>query len=142
VRWRRSYDLLAERFAAIPHIEVPQRPPQEDFVPSSIQFSITGLDAGAMESVLKACKARGVDIKWFGRQTPVGFTSTWRHWQFVQEKQSLPETDHMLAALCDMRIPVNLIPEDCQLIADIVNDALTASLSAFQSGPSIRRDPF
>jgi dTDP-4-amino-4,6-dideoxygalactose transaminase len=141
VQWRRSYDLLAERFAAIPHIEVPARPRQEDFVPSSIQFSITGVDADTMEAVLKACKARGVDIKWFGRHTPVGFTSTWQHWQFVKDKQSLPETDHMLAALCDMRIPVNLTPEDCQLIADIVNDAITASLSAFQSGPSTRRDP-
>jgi len=124
VQWRRSYDILAELFAAIPHIEVPARPCQEDFVPSSIQFSITGVDTGIIEVVLKACKARGVDIKWFGRHTPLGFTSTWQHWQFVKEKQSLPETDHMLAALCDMRIPVNLTMEDCQLIADIVNDAI------------------
>jgi hypothetical protein len=56
-------------------VEVPQRHRNEEFVPSSIQFSIIGFDAASIENVLEACADRGVDIKWLGRKTPLGFTS-------------------------------------------------------------------
>jgi dTDP-4-amino-4,6-dideoxygalactose transaminase len=128
-RWRRSYELLAGLFAAIPHIEVPRRDEKEDFVPSSIQFSMTGVDAGTIEAVLKLCSQRGVDIKWFGRQAPLGFTSTWRHWGYIEKKQVLPETGETLSALCDVRIPLSLAAEDCQLIAEILEDAVRQSTS-------------
>jgi len=123
-RWCESYELLGRLFSEIPQVVVPERPEKEEFVPSSIQFSITGLDDGEIEAVLEECSKRGVDIKWFGRQTPLGFTSTWKHWRYVEEEQPLPETERMLAALCDMRIPLSLTEEDCRLIADILRDAV------------------
>jgi len=123
-RWQRSYDMLAGLFSKIPQVKVPSRPEKEEFVPSSIQFSMTGLAADEIEAVLATCRKRGVDIKWFGRQTPIGFTSTWQHWRYVEQEQLLPETVQMLAALCDMRIPLSLTDSDCQLIAEILADAL------------------
>jgi dTDP-4-amino-4,6-dideoxygalactose transaminase len=124
VLWRERYDLLAGLFSQIPQVEVPQRHEKEEFVPSSIQFSLTGFDAAAIDEVLETCRNRGVDIKWFGRSTPLGFTSTWQHWQYVDESQSLPETARMMASLCDMRIPLELTMQECHLIADILGDAV------------------
>jgi hypothetical protein len=66
-----------------------------------------------------------VDIKWFGKSTPVAFTSTWKHWRYVNEEQALPETGQMLAGLCDMRVPLSLTEEDCQLIAEILAESIT-----------------
>jgi dTDP-4-amino-4,6-dideoxygalactose transaminase len=129
-RWRQRYDLLAALFSGIPQVAVPGRQAKEDFVPSSIQFSLTGLDAGAIEAILDACGQRGVDIKWFGRKTPLGFTATWQHWRYVKTEQPLPETGRMLAALCDMRIPLSLTQPDCQLIADILGEAVRQAIQA------------
>ncbi len=130
--WRERYDLLAGLFSEIPRVEIPQRPDKEEFVPSSIQFSLTGLEATVIDEVLEACGNRGVDIKWFGRPTPAGFTSTWEHWNYVGESQPLPETARMIAALCDMRIPLELTVQECHLIADILGDAVRQLGRKFQ----------
>ncbi len=130
--WRKRYELLASLFADIPHIQVPSRHEKEDYVPSSIQFSLTGLSPVTIETVLESCAKRGVDIKWFGRTTPSGFTSTWKHWRYVDETQSLPETGRMLASLCDMRIPLTLTDEDCQLVAGILADTIHQAIEANQ----------
>lgn len=123
-KWNTHYALLARLFTDIPHVEVPRRPDKEDFVPSSIQFSLTGLGPSKIEKCIDACKKRGVNIKWFGGSTPVGFTSTWEHWRYVENRQNLPETRRMLEALCDMRIPLTLTDEDCRVVADILADAV------------------
>jgi dTDP-4-amino-4,6-dideoxygalactose transaminase len=124
-RWRERYEILAGLFAEIPYVEVPLRHEKEEFVPSSIQFSLTGVSTARIQTIVEACGRRGVDIKWFGRKTPSGFTSTWQHWRYVEEEQALPETAQVLAALCDMRIPLSLTAQDCQLIADILGDAVS-----------------
>ena len=123
-RLNEHYALLAGLLNEIPGVDVPPRPSLEAFVPSSIQFSLTGLDATAIEAVLAACKARGLDIKWFGSSSAVGFTSTWEHWRYLAQPQDLPATRNMLEALCDMRIPLALSADDCHLIAEILGDAM------------------
>jgi len=125
-QWKRLYSLLAELFDEIEQVRVPCRPAEEDFVPSSIQFSLEGIDAQRIEAVLDACGRQGVDIKWFGRATPLGFTSCWEHWQYVRKVEALPRTRRMLDTLCDMRIPLTLTPEDCRVIADILREAILA----------------
>jgi len=122
--WRERYDWLEQLLAKIPQVQLPLRPPQEEHVPSSIQFSLTGLDGPAIAEVLARCKADGVDIKWFGRDTPVAFTSTWKHWRYVKDPQELPDTEKVLGGLCDMRIPLSLTREDCQVIAAVLADAI------------------
>jgi len=129
-RWRQRYDWLAQLLCGIPHVAVPERPNQEQHVPSSIQFSLYGLDHEEMAAAIAVCKAEGVDIKWFGNPTPKAFTSTWKHWRYVSEEQSLPATEKMLDGLCDMRIPLSLSLEDCQVIASVLADAIASTASA------------
>jgi len=123
--WRERYHWLEESLSQIPQVILPRRPPEEQHVPSSIQFSLPGLDGTAIAEVLARCKADGVDIKWFGRETPVAFTSTWKHWSYVKVQQALPETEKMLGGLCDMRIPLSLTQQDCQVIVAVLADAIT-----------------
>ena len=82
-QWKALYAVLAERLAGIPGVRIPARPDAEDFVPSSIQFSLTGLESAAIDATLAHCGRHGVDIKWFGRATPTGFTSTAEHWRYL-----------------------------------------------------------
>ncbi len=126
-QWNALYATLALALAGIPHLRVPARLPQEQFVASSIQFHV-GLDAPALQVFLSACGARGLHIKWFGVEEPQGFTSHFEHWRYL-EPALLPRTRALLRGLCDMRIPLSLTQDECAVIGRIVRFAMA------QAGP-------
>lgn len=123
-RWNARYRRLEDGLRSIQGIRIPPRPPEEHYVMSSIQFSVKGLTPAEMESFLNACAARGVFIKWFGRNEPVGFTSVHEHWGYVEDSQSLPQSARVLSEVCDMRIPLVLPLDSCATIVDVVRHCL------------------
>ncbi|MDH3691854.1 MAG: aminotransferase class I/II-fold pyridoxal phosphate-dependent enzyme [Gammaproteobacteria bacterium] len=122
--WNARYQLLASLLRQSNRITVPKRSNKEEFVASSIQFSVHGLNDVEMDALLKKCDARGVHIKWFGRSEPLGFTSLYGHWGYVRDVQRLEQTDKVLKTMCDMRIPLCLTEDDCHTIAKIVHQSL------------------
>jgi dTDP-4-amino-4,6-dideoxygalactose transaminase len=124
--WNALYRELERQLAGLPHITVPARDAREEFVASSIQFTLD-LPPEQIERFLAACDARGLHIKWFGRPEPQGFTSNYTHWQYVRQAQHLPASLPLMAGLCDMRIPLSLTDADCVLIGRIVRAALAAA---------------
>jgi dTDP-4-amino-4,6-dideoxygalactose transaminase len=119
-RWNERYRVFERRFRAIPCISCPHRDPREDYVGSSIQFSLVGIDEGRIRKFLSETERRGVSIKWFGRFEPNGFTSSYRNWRYLGEMGDLPKTDRILSNLFDMRIPLTFELGDCELVADII----------------------
>lgn len=123
--WNLRYGWLVDRLAKLPHIRLPERDPREAFVGSSLQFSLVGLDTSETAAVVERCHARGLPLKWFGAETPKGYTSNWRHWNFSSMKPVLPNAERLIPGLCDLRIPLTLTLEDADRIADILATALT-----------------
>ena len=119
-RWNQRYDRLAEDLKDVAHIRIPQRHAKEGYVGSSIQFTLTDTDTVSVKEFLQKCAQRGVEIKWFGALEPVGFTSSWESWQYVETHQSLPRTRHILDYLCDIRIPLTFSLEDCKVVAAVI----------------------
>jgi dTDP-4-amino-4,6-dideoxygalactose transaminase len=125
-RWNRLYRTLESGLRAAPGLAVVERPPQEAFVGSSIQFHARGLGAARIPELLDRCAARGVDLKWFGAAEPVAFTSRYDSWRYLGAVQPLPETLRILATTCDMRVPLTFTEEDCRDIAEIIAEEATA----------------
>uniref|UniRef100_UPI00343814DC DegT/DnrJ/EryC1/StrS family aminotransferase n=1 Tax=Bosea sp. (in: a-proteobacteria) TaxID=1871050 RepID=UPI00343814DC len=123
-RWNERYAWLAAALEGTPHLRLPLRPAAEQYVASSIQFSLTGLSRAQTAAVIDACKAGGVHIKWFGADEPVGFTSVWSHWRYFGAAQSLPRAERVLQGLCDMRLPLSLTQADCVAIAGVIRQAV------------------
>jgi dTDP-4-amino-4,6-dideoxygalactose transaminase len=123
-RWNQRYAWLAGALEGTPHLRLPHRPPAEQYVASSLQFSLVGLDKARIALVIANCAERGLHIKWFGADEPVGFTSAWTHWRYFGEPQSLPNADRVLGGLCDLRLPLSLCESDCQRMAAVIRDAL------------------
>ncbi|MCP4627543.1 MAG: aminotransferase class I/II-fold pyridoxal phosphate-dependent enzyme [bacterium] len=119
-RWNRRYDLLEAELTGIDHIRIPKRPAREGYVGSSLQFTLTGIDLPAVKTFIETCAERGVEIKWFGAEEPVGFTSSWESWQYVKSCQSLPRTRKTLDFMCDFRIPLTFTMEDCKTLAAVI----------------------
>jgi dTDP-4-amino-4,6-dideoxygalactose transaminase len=121
-RWNERYNLLEKGLRNIPGIYIPQRDSREYFVGSSIQFSLKGQSPETIQTFLSSCFERGVELKWFGYKEPVGFTSAYGSWEYFDDLPVLPQTDRILAEMCDMRIPLTFDLDDCRLILSIIQD--------------------
>lgn len=128
-RWNQRYHWLHDALLGEPHIRLPLRPPQEQFVGSSLQFRLVDMDRAQMLAAVAACARSGVHVKWFGAEEPVGFTSVWQHWRYFGEEQSLPRAQRVLASLCDLRLPLSLSQTDCQAIGKIIRHAVQSVLT-------------
>jgi dTDP-4-amino-4,6-dideoxygalactose transaminase len=126
-RWNERWSVLAEGFAAMDGVFVPPRAQHESFVGSSFQFQAQGLGASRIPAFLKACSGRGVDIKWFGSETPTAFTSRYDSWKYLGEAPDLAQTRAVLATTCDIRVPLTFEPEDCSAIVRIVGEEIAAA---------------
>ena len=124
--WNERYRAIEEVLAPVPGVRLPGRPDQETYVGSSFQFMTPGLEEAGIRELVKACLARGVELKWFGDAAPVAFTSRYDSWRYL-ERQSLPATDRVLASLLDMRVPLTFSVEDCRLIGRIIAECLAAT---------------
>jgi len=127
-RWNARYHAVETRLRNTPGLTVIERPEAEDFVGSSIQFLLTGWSHSRITTLIAACLARGVELKWFGADQPSGFTSRYSSWHYAPQ-QSLPQTDRVLDGLMDMRLPLTFSVEDCALIAEIIRDEVMRGLT-------------
>jgi dTDP-4-amino-4,6-dideoxygalactose transaminase len=126
-RWNALYRTVEEGLRNMPGLQVVERDPRESIVGSSIQFLLPGFSEGQIRAVLDGCAARGVELKWFGAEEPVAFTSRYDSWRYVPP-QSLPGTDAILAGLMDMRLPLTFSTDDAALIAEIIRDEVQGAI--------------
>ena len=119
IRWEARYRLLEIGLQATPGLRLVTRPEVEVFVGSSFQFLLPDWSRARIGAFLSRCAARGVELKWFGADQPVAFTSRYDHWHFAAPV-ALPQTDRVLAGLIDMRVPLTFSLDDCAMIARII----------------------
>jgi len=117
--WNARYRAVEDGLRGTPGLRVVERPEAERYVGSSIQFLLLDWPEPAVAEVIDRCKARGVELKWFGGAEPVGFTSRYDSWRYAPS-EPMPETDRVLKGIVDMRLPLTFSLEDCALIARII----------------------
>ena len=131
--WNVRYRAVDSVLRSAPGVRLPERPEQEAYVGSSLQFRVSGLGETGIRELVKTCNARGVELKWFGDPEPVAFTSRYDSWRYL-EQHSLPVTDRVLASLLDMRIPLTFSVEDCRLIGRIITECLATLRTRTERG--------
>ena len=120
-RWNERYFAIEAGLRDTPGLTVIERPAEETIVGSSIQFLLDGWQGASVQELLARCLARGVELKWFGNSEPVGFTSRYDSWRYV-DAPAMPDSDRVLAGIIDMRVPLTFSLEDCTLIARIIRE--------------------
>ena len=121
--WNARYRILEDALRDARGVHLARRPQQEAFVASSFQFNLPGASEATILDYMKRCHSRGVELKWFGRDEPAGYTSRHDSWRYAK-RQDMPRTDKVLSTLLDMRIPLTFSLEDCALIGRILKDEL------------------
>jgi dTDP-4-amino-4,6-dideoxygalactose transaminase len=125
--WTSRYDLLSALLRMLPGVRLPQRPQEEQFVPSSIQFAVSTLEDAQFVGFLDRCRARGVYLKWFGAARATGYTSVSGQWGFLRDPHTPAATAGLLERLCDMRIPLTLSDDECVTTVTIIGEELAAA---------------
>ncbi|MBM1557312.1 DegT/DnrJ/EryC1/StrS family aminotransferase [Sulfitobacter mediterraneus] len=123
-RWNERYFVIEAGLRNTPGLTVIDRPEKESIVGSSIQFLLEEWSEAAVHEVQSSCAARGVELKWFGGAEPVGFTSRYDSWRYVDAPR-MPKSDAVLAGIVDMRVPLTFSLEDCALIARIIRSEVS-----------------
>ena len=129
-RWNDRYRTVEDGLRGTPGLTVVERPKQEMYVGSSIQFLLLDWSEDAVQEAVRRCAARGVELKWFGTPEPVAFTSRYDSWRYADTPR-LPQSDRILAGVIDMRVPLTFSLEDCAQIARIIRAEVSA---VYQSG--------
>ncbi|QDI75355.1 MULTISPECIES: DegT/DnrJ/EryC1/StrS family aminotransferase [Leisingera] len=129
-RWNDRYRAVEDGLRGTPGLTVVERPKQEIYVGSSIQFLLLDWSEDAVQEAVRRCAARGVELKWFGTPEPVAFTSRYDSWRYADTPR-LPQSDRILAGIIDMRVPLTFSLEDCAQIARIIRAEVSA---VYQSG--------
>ena len=125
--WNARYRVVEEGLRDVAGLTLIERPQQEGFVGSSIQFLLLDWEDAHIEAVVARCKARGVELKWFGAPEPVAFTSRYDSWRYA-DPQPLPDSDRVLRAIVDMRLPLTFSLADCALVARIIRAEIAACM--------------
>ena len=118
-RWNQRYQVVEAALKEIKGIEVPLRYEEERYVGSSIQFRIPSITATEAELFIKKNKELGVELKWFGNDDPIGFTSNHKSWKYVG-RQQLNNSDEILSSLFDLRLPLTFSIDDCIHLSKII----------------------
>lgn len=127
--WNERYRVVEEGVRGTPGLTIVERPEEERYVGSSIQFLLLDWSDDAIAEVLQRCLSRGVELKWFGGAEPSGFTSRYDSWRYAPSER-MPKSDRILKGVIDMRLPLTFSLEDCALIARIIRAEVGA---VFQS---------
>ena len=117
--WNERYRVVEKGLQGTSGLTVIERPKEEEYVGSSIQFLLLDWAEDQIDAVLQRCAARGVELKWFGGAEPSGFTSRYDSWRYAPA-QSLPDSDRVLKGILDMRLPLTFSLSDCDQIAGII----------------------
>lgn len=123
-RWNALYGAFESALAVLPGIRLPVRPEAEHFVGSSIQFAFPQLTNADFPTLIQECEKRGVTMKWLGDTSPSGYSSKYDHWAYLDSPGQLPQTERVLGALLDMRIPLTFEESDSTLIAAVISEVL------------------
>lgn len=119
-RWNERYRALETKLLETPDVYVPHRPSQEGIVGSSFQFLRPGITVPEVDLFVEQVLSLGVELKWFGSDEPIAFTSNHHSWQYLQASK-LPKTDEVLSGLFDVRIPLTFSVEDCAQVGEIID---------------------
>ncbi|MDG1737409.1 MAG: aminotransferase class I/II-fold pyridoxal phosphate-dependent enzyme [Paracoccaceae bacterium] len=128
-RWNERYQTVESVLWGTPGLTVVERPEQETYVGSSIQFLLLDWSDEKVNDVIAQCLERGVEMKWFGGAEPNGFTSRYDSWRYAPSER-MPASDRILKGIVDMRLPLTFSVEDCAVIAQIIREEVSTVFQA------------
>ena len=115
-KWRYLYFNLKKLLKENSLVKFPDLIDPQGFNPTSILFYLNFSCLDKCILFRKITHEFNLSIKWFGDNTPVGFTSNYNHWQYLDNKDKFNNLDFLF----DLRLSLNLTDDDLLTINNII----------------------
>lgn len=122
VHYNKNYHLLEKLLSNETAIELPTMTPQAVRVSNSMQFNLKNLTTAQIDEFIALTKKQGVKIAIFGREDNARFFKTWKY--SFEKTPILTQTETILYAACDIRLPLSFDENDIRLVAKIILKAI------------------
>ena len=116
------YDELENHFTDMAHVETPSILPEVQRVGDSFQFNVVGLTASQIEEFRKNAQESGIELQVFGHTDNARYFRNWKY--SFDETPELQQTEEIITAACDFRIPLTFTKDDIHSITDIIRTLL------------------
>jgi dTDP-4-amino-4,6-dideoxygalactose transaminase len=123
--YNEMYATLETLFENIEHIETPTVLDEVSRVGDSFQFNLVGMSSGEVQDFLDNSRDLGIEMQVFGHTDNARYFRNWKY--SYHDTPSLPQTEEVITAACDFRIPLTFSKDDLIKIAAIVRDLLNQS---------------
>lgn len=121
--YAKLYEGLEDKFNNIDHLETPDILPEVQRVGDSFQFNVTGLTESQVEEFRNRARERGIELQVFGHSDNARYFRNWKY--SFHKTPDLKQTEDIITAACDFRIPLTFTTDDIQTIADIIRELLS-----------------
>jgi hypothetical protein len=103
-----------------------------------MQFTLIGLSEVQRAEFARVMQMEGIGLTIFGLD-PDNTRAFW-NWEYLGDLPPLPQTEHMLKATCDLRLPATLAIREIEAIGQLILVALDHVLARAQrSQPAVPR---
>lgn len=117
-KYNRNFSTLSEIIKTSDYIEIPPVVDGVYKIFDSAQFNLVDLSGDQIERFVELMKMEGIGISVFGIESD-NARCYW-NWQYIKDKQELPETKETLVAACDLKLPLYLETEDMTIIGNTI----------------------
>jgi len=125
--YNERYGAIVERLSGCAHIEVPAISERVRPVCDSLQFNLKLPKAEDITSFLAHTKRRGMPLGLFGSKDNA---RNFRNWKYSPIATAVPNTEALIAAAVDVRLPLSFDDEDFDAMADVILASIDDVLEA------------
>lgn len=129
--YNEMYATLEDLFEDIEHVETPTVLDEVSRVGDSFQFNLVGMTSGEVQEFLDNSRDLGIEMQVFGHSDNARYFRNWKY--SYHNPPSLPQTEEVITAACDFRIPLTFSKNDLHDIADIIRGLLGHMKTAAKS---------
>jgi dTDP-4-amino-4,6-dideoxygalactose transaminase len=116
------YTELESLFSDIAFVETPITLPQVNRVGDSFQFNLVNMTVDQVLDFLTIARDQGIELQVFGHTDNARYFRNWKY--SFDELPDLQQTEEIITAACDFRIPLTFTRHDVRSIAGIIRNIL------------------
>ena len=132
--YNKCYAELENMFENIEHVEAPTVLPEVSRVGDSFQFNLVGMTSNQIQEFLNRAREQGIELQIFGHHDNARY---FRNWEYSYDQTpELDQTEEIITAACDFRIPLTFNKDDLLLITEIIR----VLLDEINQAPKRQRD--
>jgi dTDP-4-amino-4,6-dideoxygalactose transaminase len=121
-KYNKNFKTFSDIISKSDYIEIPETEENVYKIYDSAQFNLLNLSLEQIEEFVRLMNLENIKISVFGIES--GNARCYWNWEYLEQNHSLPKTEKILSAACDLKLPLYLEEEDMKIMGSIIVEVL------------------